>query len=58
MTDRNDRKNETPERIKSLSEKSVKELRNEMLRKEIGDFSAMEPEQVAQLLRNWLNSEK
>ncbi len=58
MTDRNDRKNETPERIKNLSEKSGKELRNEMLRKEIGDFSAMEPEQVAQLLRNWLNSEK
>ncbi len=59
MTDRNDRdRKDMSEMLKSLSDKTNNEIKTELLRKELGDFSAMEPEQVAKLLRGWLNSEE
>ena len=41
--------------IKSLTEKE-KDSKDDLLRKEISDFSNLQPEVVAQLIRSWINS--
>ena len=40
--------------IKSLSQKD-RDSKDDLLKKEISDFSNMKPEVVAQLIRSWMN---
>ena len=43
--------------IVSLNE-NMKKSKDQLLKKELGDYSNASPEVVAQLIRNWMNSEK
>ena len=43
--------------IEKISDRYKESAKEAFVRKELSDFSNMSPEMVAQLIRNWINSE-
>lgn len=57
MTNRDDKPSNRELEIRNIAEQ-YKKTKDNALQKEISDFSNMSPEVVAQLIRNWINSDE